>query len=550
MDSLIKGISKKINLNKDNDKNNNNNNNNNNNESLPQLSNFLQSHIIKIFCRHINYVNKSIYFTGIMDYRKVEFENNHLILKLALVSRFWFNTLSNNITTCADFNYNSRLTDAIFQKARETIKGGAKIENENDENDENDENKLVPLGKDISLYCGDKESKFSIIKRDNIESIKLHFDSCETISSFYKRVSDTIDITYGESPSKVLLILKEDLKNLKRVIVRNLNLFSDLNRNIFGPTFSNIQLMEFVISPNANVEAIKSFKKINSLIIGTFPIFREGVLQLEQNRNIISDCIKCISGMKQIFVYAIAGVDYFGLSGYAEEETEDNTRAFNIVPITGSINYFKDIEVFECINSVMTFKDLYCLLKATPNLGTLSIGFCIDGLYWLLSEEDGKLSECECCLIPTINEKNEDPMSKEQFQHLFSDICDQLKLKTKLTKIFAHNQCSNPFIPLNEDNYKKFTSFSKNFTKLFLSPPNLIKIGLFGMSKADYINDILITSKNRNIKEFSMDIDREDSALEIVNQMEILTKQYTHIHSLKIYKGAKKYFSYKNKEIK
>ncbi|KAK5583870.1 hypothetical protein RB653_005474 [Dictyostelium firmibasis] len=128
---------------------------NTNNITLPL---YIQKFIIKLLCRHINSNNKLIEPLDFgIDYRDNEDEIKRLILTIALVSKDWLKSLSNNLNVAVDFNF---------------------LDKEND-------------------------NQFTIFKEENIKILKIHYDHEKKY--FYKmipRIKKNLDEIEIENKNK------------------------------------------------------------------------------------------------------------------------------------------------------------------------------------------------------------------------------------------------------------------------------------------------------------------------------------------------------------
>ncbi|KAK5575068.1 hypothetical protein RB653_010323 [Dictyostelium firmibasis] len=216
---------------------------------------YIQKIIIKILCKFINENNKVLDVLGANNYRDKEIKIKKLILKLALVSHSWFNTLSNNLDVSVDFNYGN--------------------------------------------------SQYSILKIENVKSLKLHFDHNK--NSFYRRNVE------GENEKVEILIplntVIQQLEKLKssplfsfeNLIIRNINITHpnsiinllnsmqinnnsnnyNKNNNYTETKLENKRILEFFVHKNFTIKEVNQLENLKVRKIfciqhfGSFEILNE-----------------------------------------------------------------------------------------------------------------------------------------------------------------------------------------------------------------------------------------------------------------------------------
>ncbi|KAM9971776.1 hypothetical protein ACTFIW_011759 [Dictyostelium discoideum] len=158
---------------------------------------YIQKFIIRLISHYIDCQNRlidicssrSVSSSVTSAYRKNEKRITTLILNMSLVSREWFKTLSKFLTVSVDFNYNDQDQDQHQQQ----------------------------------------QQNYSIIKKENIETLKLHYDHKE--KSFYKLKLNGCDYMYikielEEVNNKIMKLSKlhqQGKGNFKNFILRNVN---------------------------------------------------------------------------------------------------------------------------------------------------------------------------------------------------------------------------------------------------------------------------------------------------------------------------------------
>ncbi|KAM9971584.1 hypothetical protein ACTFIW_011566 [Dictyostelium discoideum] len=138
---------------------------------------YIQKIIIKILCKFINNNNKVLDTLGFKNYRDSETEIKQLMINLSLVSRCWFNTFSNNLNVSIDFNYS--------------------------------------------------DSEYSIIKKENLKTLKLHYDHDK--HHFYNKHINKKDnknyevqIPISEVLEKLKILKSSSNSSFQNLIIRNI----------------------------------------------------------------------------------------------------------------------------------------------------------------------------------------------------------------------------------------------------------------------------------------------------------------------------------------
>ncbi|EAL68966.1 hypothetical protein DDB_G0276929 [Dictyostelium discoideum AX4] len=143
--------------------------NNNNNKIIPILPVYLQKQIIKILCEFINEKNRVIEpITIDLDYRSHESIIKKLTMKLSLVCKLWFKTVSENLYVSVDFNFS--------------------------------------------------DSEYSINKRENMQILKLHFN--HPSNYYYKMIRGVETPIENQEISDTI----KTMNQLESLIFRNINI--------------------------------------------------------------------------------------------------------------------------------------------------------------------------------------------------------------------------------------------------------------------------------------------------------------------------------------
>ncbi|KAN0018827.1 hypothetical protein ACTFIU_008760 [Dictyostelium citrinum] len=336
---------------------------------------YIQKFIIKKLCEFINVNNKILDTLGTKIYRVKEAKIKELMLNLALVSHSWFNTLSNNLNVSVDFNYS--------------------------------------------------DTQFSIIKTENVKTLKLHYDHDEYY--FYKRSVDGYDNKDEvEIPHHKVIEELKKLKSLpsntfKNLIIRNinnsngtsiqtlLNQIQTLDLNILNEksndsndngndeeddydnekkqTIGKLNLLEYTVLSDLQIEGVRKLKDLNVKNIFC--------LQSFATFNILNELLKIYSrNLKQLLLLNLSIS-----SKYISQLKEDGSDTNELLPCFKtlfSLNKCKSI-VFYSNNGVnhrtsnrslniygtqLRLKDIENLLnfKNNDNLESLSIILCLKNL--------------------------------------------------------------------------------------------------------------------------------------------------------------------------
>ncbi|KAN0029348.1 hypothetical protein ACTFIV_011239 [Dictyostelium citrinum] len=295
---------------------------------------YLQKYIIKKLCIHINYYNGLMDIQGIFDdYRKDEKEIKILMMTIALVSKEWFKTLSNNLTIAVDFNYKEK-------------------------------------GKD----------QYSIIKSDNIETLKIHFN--HQPQQFYEMVSGgfPIEIPIEIVNDKIMKLSTMEGTNFKYLILRNVNQDSDIDiiDKLYQCKQTNdhsVAICEFTLTYNSNIEQINHLKekvfKIFTLLIKKTPNFQVLLETLKQWSNDL---------------HHLLVIDSFGSYSIIERFSSYHNGSGNRGGGGGEKkNYLSNIKL--CSYSPISISELDILFKSSPKLNYVSFGICLGNFLYYLSKE-------------------------------------------------------------------------------------------------------------------------------------------------------------------
>ncbi|KAM9974587.1 hypothetical protein ACTFIW_008042 [Dictyostelium discoideum] len=432
---------------------------------------YIQKFIIKLLCKHIDRQNKTLEIITDLDseYRKNESINKKLMLSLALVCKDWFKTLSNNLTVSVDFNY-----------------------------------------KDQSSTSNNE--KYSIIKRENIKTIKLHHDYKKPY--FYKiigpggggggsiRVPEgKKEITINEIDNrfenlieyqKQLQQQKKQQQNenqliinipFKRVLIRNINIVDFKDNNIDDLIIfkfkeneivkSNIQLLELEINQSSNLEDLEKLKKrvtkLFSLNIHSCkePVINEAFRYWNHSLN-------------QLFV----------------SQTLRITEIFS-----KNASMLSNVKYLEIIDSAISLKDLTFLLSPLvfKDLHHLFVDICLRKLVYCLSDTQDKRSDCICNCLTSYSSINDTCKDQDSFNNDWLELKEMITNKNSnltLESLFIGNSCTTYGASLLWSSEKFKKSFINNFTCFLSWISPLKKFSIHGGDNSIILFNIMEKLKN------------------------------------------------------
>ncbi|KAN0031138.1 hypothetical protein ACTA71_010219 [Dictyostelium dimigraforme] len=327
---------------------------------------YLQRYFIKIICLHIDYCNDLMDVEVLNDgsyevYRENEYKIKELMLTIALVSKEWFKTLSNNLKIGVDFNYKEK-----------------------------------------------GEDQFSIIKMENIETLKVHYNHQN--NQFYK-IFDFIPIiipieTVNEQIMKLSTMEGTNFKYLK---IKNLNHTDDITGiidRIYQLKQTNnysVVLWKLLLDEDVKLEQINKLKKKVWKIIAlqirepsSFEIILETFKQWSNNLDDLDVLFsrKPLSIINEISSYN-SNDDYDDDSDYDSDYDDDDDGKGNIGT---KINHLSNIK--HCDLPPISITELYTLIKSAPKLKYLSFVFCLNSLLIHLKNEAYRIQQKQQFYIP------------------------------------------------------------------------------------------------------------------------------------------------------
>ncbi|KAM9976195.1 hypothetical protein ACTFIR_010036 [Dictyostelium discoideum] len=509
-------------------------NSNNNNNYIPL---YLQKYIIKILCSYINTKNKLVTMPNVELYRIDEGVIKRLMMNLALVSKEWFKTLSNNLTVSIDFNYK---------------------ENNNNNNNYNNNNNI-----------GD--DRYSIIKMENIKTLKLHFD--QRRNQIYEMIGGI---------EKLEIPIKTVHKKLKKLnlssTLTNTNTNTNNNNNNNNKLFNRIIIRNLYFDFQLLQKFIDTLRhKNNCLAIENITI-----AELEIKKNIgISDIIELKKFVKkvirltledpfsmelvlEIFKTWSKSIQYFIIDGENPPNLLSKLTGLDSSGSTGSgsgsngVNYFSNqLKELNVCKMPITIQELIEILKSNRNLINLSFNFCFDSLIYFLSTESEKLKDksikrCSCnSLLKFIDNNDKDKIEKEliEFEKYWKLLVELFSNQKSLTFLEIGHDCvfNNKYSFMSWKEKKPFPSnVDKRLGILISSIPNLNNIKFFsGTTCANIFFEI--ASGNQSITSIKPSaINRYCNATKYSDDLKRLCENFSHIQecSLTILPDNTVYFSY------
>ncbi|KAK5581774.1 hypothetical protein RB653_003352 [Dictyostelium firmibasis] len=527
-----------------------------NNSNLPTLPIYVQKIIVKELCKQIDSNSKIIEVFQIspkFDQKANQLKNDKLIMSIALVCHQWFKTLSNNLTVSVDFNFKE--------------KGG---------------------------------DKWSIIKRENIKTLHLHYDPIN--STFFKKLiysgesinnNNNNNRNYknynnnsnnkknnnnnkNQSPIKkpILIGLKNLNEKLMKLSSTEQQLFKKLIINTIDDVrfqeedykmikslhqckaIKNIHLFRYQVNDRTTMNSLTDIKKrikklysleiINQLdkriIIETIIHWNNSIRKLSIEYDIFSRSSYTPSDRESIFINDSQLYEFLFSSKNIENEKE--------------IYYLSNLESLNFLGTEFTIQNLVELVFATPSmpkLKSLSIGLCFINLVYFLTEENerGLMARCGCDSIIKFyscggenyhNSNNPfgSSVPKDQLQEQTKEFKNQW---SKLLKLLNNNQVllelelTNKCIYGNQLPKSSINpSFITNISLAITSIKKLVKFSLVGLDSTIIFNQILKDSKS--ISFFNLKTYLQTPRLQsLIEEIQKLIDSNPHINQFKLING-------------
>ncbi|KAN0011630.1 hypothetical protein ACTFIU_011208 [Dictyostelium citrinum] len=444
---------------------------------------YLQKYIVKILCIHIDYGNGIM--GGFDDYREGEQKIKKLMITIALVSKEWFKTLSDNLTISVDFNYKEK-------------------------------------GKD----------QYSIIKSDNIKTLKLHYQ--HDTQQFYVMDSGgfQIELPIEIVNDKIMKLSTMEGTNFKYLKIRNVKHQSEID--VLDKLYQ-LSICEFSINSNINLEKINDLKRTvsNMLIL---------LVHETASFEIIQDVL--VPYAKRYFNFSIIDI----LSSYDDGGNK--------------INYLSNLLRYS--QPKISISELDTLIKSSPKLNHISIGICLNSfLYYLYTEIKQQQQQqqqhqiekedlipiyysqkiCSCNSL-FFHESRDGKLMKEneksiKFNNYYSSIIKYLnENENSINQFRIYNDCLH-YYKYSMFEFLKAPTFLIDKFVSFISSFKSLKIFEVHFFNKQLINQIVI--KNQNITHYRItlpyEIISQEDALEYSN--EILLNN-PHIIEFKIINVNKK----------
>ncbi|EAL71389.1 hypothetical protein DDB_G0272474 [Dictyostelium discoideum AX4] len=326
---------------------------------------YIQKIIIKILCKFINNNNKVLDTLGFKNYRDSEKAIKKLMINLALVSHSWFNTFSNNLNVSIDFNYGN--------------------------------------------------SEYSIIKKENVKTLKLHYDHDK--HHFYNKNINKkdnkkyeVEIPIGEVLEKLKILKSSSNSSFQNLIIRNIgNSIESIPKLLnpiqtFGTTttinnnfneqqiIEKISLLEYKIDQDLAIETLKELETFN--VKKLFCITTSGSFK------ILEDFFKIYARNLKQFLF----LKFDNMPNYISQLNEDGSDTNELLPCfktlfslnkCKSIVFYGNLFISQCKNNnhlniygmQIRLKDIENLLDFKKNdyFESLSLTICFYNLSFFLT---------------------------------------------------------------------------------------------------------------------------------------------------------------------
>ncbi|KAN0042150.1 hypothetical protein ACTFIV_004709 [Dictyostelium citrinum] len=439
----------------------------NNIENNYPINIYLQKYLIKIICNHINKKNQKNKLYCLENIKKdFKVKETNFILTLSLVCKTWFNTVSNNLVVSKDFH-------------------GLTFNNE-------------------------KESEFSILKKENITTLKLI--QYENDDQFQSRLINKIN----------------QLKNLERIVVCRYFSQKELIRtqqtfglDFLNKVFKSSSSSSSALSPSTSVsmppsEQINNQTINNSIIIDLhislycnvfgFPEipyatncqFKVNKLKIdsccdEESSFAIMDYIKYFNPNKLSIVPSPSHHPSARQHGSGvDAQLDPHFKYKKLVDYTPGSKVFSFLEKLSIskvsLQDVLSIKEIYYILKSLPKLQSLSFQMCQNSMIYKFTENE--LSKQR----PLFS------WEKPDFYFYFERVRDMVINHKHLSSLSIGTACKNKCCKELKQQLSVASKFTETFSQMISSNNSLKSLSLLNFNNNREIVDNISALKNIQIK--------------------------------------------------
>ncbi|KAM9980699.1 hypothetical protein ACTFIY_003017 [Dictyostelium cf. discoideum] len=428
------------------------------------LPNYIQNKIIKLLCSNFNLINQSFKIKYIENsdlYDSDYYLNDYNIENLIFVNWYWFKTVSNNINTIINFNYNLNKRLNFNQFLNQFKKKSIIFNNQNRNQNQNQNNE--------NNNNNNNNNKYLLINNNNIEILILDFSY---LFNFFK-------LFILMSRSKIFRKLlnekiKFDYPNLKILKINNsIRQFQiDLINSI---DFSNIEIKNYsLLKQKIDFVGGGDGKSLNQLnLIDIENKLKNKVINKKKEKKyqlgLISpssslhfenfDPIKLSKNIKSVYNLNLNGGTYEMISNTINQLTFVRKYCYVDSNIFQSIYNDENLNSNSLINSesfnigFSSFESLVSILKISPKLKKIKLKFCFHHLNFIFSNINDDDDEFKSCLCTPTNQDSNDIYWNFIYNHIINS-------KTIKKIIFVQECYASKHGP-------KVLKFCNNFEKNF-----------------------------------------------------------------------------------
>ncbi|KAK5580364.1 hypothetical protein RB653_000380 [Dictyostelium firmibasis] len=416
-----------------------------------QINIYLQKYLIQTICNHINKKNEKNKLYSLDDIKKdFNVKETKFILTLALVCKSWFNCLSNNLVVSKDFH---------------------------------------------GLAFNEKETEYSILKKDNILTLKLI--QYENDDDFQFRLKNKIN----------------QLKNLERIVVCRYFSQKELIRTeqTFNLDFLNKVFKSSPMSPPTSHQQSQSPTLPNNInqsikidlhislycnIFGFPNIPYATNCQFKVNKLKIDSCCDDQSSFSIMDYIKYFNPNKLSIvpspSHHSHSNQDPHFKYKKLVDYTPGSNVFSFLEQLSIskvsLQDVLSIKEIYYILKSLPNLQSLSFQMCQNSMIHKFTENE--LSKQR----PLFS------WEKPDFYFYFERVRDMLINHKNLFSLSIGTGCKNKCCKELKQSNTETSKFAETFSQMISSNNSIKSLSLLNFNNNREIIDNISAFKNIPIK--------------------------------------------------
>ncbi|KAN0016031.1 hypothetical protein ACTFIU_005983 [Dictyostelium citrinum] len=442
-----------------------------------ELSNYIQSYIIKILVEYINYKKSRLDDNQFKDYNNFKNKINKLLESLSLVCWRWFETVSKNLNVSID--YDCLKKDNEENKKYSIIKA-------------NNINILKISREKFSYIQGNSNFFIPPTKRKHLVDFETFLEELNDNIKLYKNLNQIL-IDNNDFSINIDNEYKSFEKNLLYSLIKRIKRYKIINKNGGGGNEEikiEIKIGLSLLTPLMIIKPLKDLI-IDDSIIDENDLKSINFIEKVSNKNLdhsVSDSFKS-NELKTILstVAKINSIEVYNI---------------NELSLRSISNFYKSINNVKIIDQVYEIIKIQQLLKSMPNLKRLEFSFCYTMFYYFFSNGDSNFL-CSCFEV--------DNDSLNQFNNNWNSIKNYIINSNSLIELSIQSQCDingnngeflNPSFLLKNGHYfiNSFISIlnlNNSIKKLNISIPNNIFLSILNNNNNNNNNNI---KKINNLK--------------------------------------------------